>query len=86
MFAVGKCRTQYCIHSNMSSLLPPDYDNNYYDLAQTLRKRITEMKIKIDRQLRLLALLKENVKDQVTNMQRLEVRGHNRDKKTESRL
>ncbi|XP_040887567.1 fibrinogen alpha chain [Toxotes jaculatrix] len=49
------------------------YDNNYYDLAQSLRQRITDMKIKIDRQLRILAALKDRVKDQVVEMQRLEV-------------
>lgn len=49
-------------------------DNNYYDLAQNLRQSITNMKIKIDSQLRRLALLKDRVKDQVVEMQRLEVR------------
>ncbi|XP_069580702.1 fibrinogen alpha chain-like [Brachyistius frenatus] len=49
------------------------HNNNYYDLAQSLRQRITEMKIKIDRQVRLLAALKDRVKDQVVEMQRLEV-------------
>nr|XP_046236048.1 fibrinogen alpha chain [Scatophagus argus] len=48
-------------------------DNSYYDLAQNLRRRITDMKIKIDRQLRILAALKDRVKDQVVEMQRLEV-------------
>lgn len=48
-------------------------DNNYYDLAQRLRQSITDMKIKIDRQLRILAVMKDRVKDQVTEMQRLEV-------------
>uniref|UniRef100_A0A3Q1C560 Fibrinogen C-terminal domain-containing protein n=1 Tax=Amphiprion ocellaris TaxID=80972 RepID=A0A3Q1C560_AMPOC len=48
-------------------------NNNYYDLAQNLRQRITDMKIKIDRQIRILAALKDRVKDQVTEMQRLEV-------------
>lgn len=56
---------------------PPDSDNTYYDLAQNLRQRITDMKIKIDRQLRILAALKDRVKDQVVDMQRLEVRRHN---------
>ncbi|KAM8747559.1 fibrinogen alpha chain-like isoform 1-T1 [Acanthopagrus schlegelii] len=49
------------------------HDTNYYDLAQSLRQRITDMKIKIDRQLRILAALKDRVKDQVVEMQRLEV-------------
>ncbi|KAA8592030.1 hypothetical protein FQN60_017404 [Etheostoma spectabile] len=40
---------------------------------QTLRQRITDMKIKIDRQLRILGALKDRVKDQVVDMQRLEV-------------
>ncbi|XP_023279906.1 fibrinogen alpha chain isoform X1 [Seriola lalandi dorsalis] len=48
-------------------------DNSYYDLAQNLRQRITDLKIKIDRQLRILAALKDRVKDQVVEMQRLEV-------------
>ncbi|KAL7374978.1 hypothetical protein ABVT39_010008 [Epinephelus coioides] len=50
-----------------------DHDNNYFDLAQSLRQRITDMKIKIDRQLSVLAALKDRVKDQVVEMQRLEV-------------
>ncbi|XP_037614866.1 fibrinogen alpha chain-like isoform X1 [Sebastes umbrosus] len=49
------------------------HDNTYYDLAQSLRQRITDMKIKIDRQLSALAALKERVKDQVVEMQRLEI-------------
>lgn len=49
------------------------HDNNYFDLAQNLRQRITDMKIKIDRQLRALAALKDRVKDQVVEMQKLEV-------------
>lgn len=49
------------------------HNTNYYDLAQNLRQRITDMKIKIDRQLRILAALKDRVKDQVVEMQRLEV-------------
>uniref|UniRef100_A0A665TE02 Fibrinogen alpha/beta/gamma chain coiled coil domain-containing protein n=1 Tax=Echeneis naucrates TaxID=173247 RepID=A0A665TE02_ECHNA len=48
-------------------------DNNYYDLAQNLRQRITDMKVKIDRQLRILAALKDRVKQQVVDMERLEV-------------
>ncbi|KAJ4921138.1 hypothetical protein JOQ06_024722 [Pogonophryne albipinna] len=48
-------------------------DNSYFDLAQSLRTRITEMKIRIDRQLRVLAALKQRVKDQVDDMQRLEI-------------
>uniref|UniRef100_UPI0014469677 fibrinogen alpha chain-like n=1 Tax=Epinephelus lanceolatus TaxID=310571 RepID=UPI0014469677 len=54
-------------------LPPPGHDNNYFDLAQSLRQRITDMKIKIDRQLSVLAALKDRVKDQVVEMQRLEV-------------
>lgn len=50
------------------------HTTNYYDLAQDLRQRITSMKIKIDRQLGILAALKDRVKDQVVEMQRLEVR------------
>uniref|UniRef100_A0A3Q1F3U9 Fibrinogen alpha chain n=1 Tax=Acanthochromis polyacanthus TaxID=80966 RepID=A0A3Q1F3U9_9TELE len=48
-------------------------NNNYYGLALNLRQRITNMKIKIDTQIRLLAALKDRVKDQVIEMQRLEV-------------
>ncbi|KAK7909496.1 hypothetical protein WMY93_014180 [Mugilogobius chulae] len=48
-------------------------DNNYFDMAQTLRQRITEMKIKIDQQLQVLGALKERVKEQVADMQKLEV-------------
>ncbi|XP_028998792.1 fibrinogen alpha chain-like [Betta splendens] len=48
-------------------------DNSYYDLAQNLRQSITNMKIKIDSQLRRLSLLKDRVKDQVVEIQRLEV-------------
>lgn len=48
-------------------------DNMYYNLAQTLRQRITEMKIKIDRQQKVLAALRDRVKDQVVEMQKMEV-------------
>ncbi|XP_037335793.2 fibrinogen alpha chain-like [Pungitius pungitius] len=48
-------------------------DNSYYDLAQSLRQRISDMKIKIDRQLSILRALKQRVGDQVVEMQRLEV-------------
>ncbi|KAK7162140.1 hypothetical protein R3I94_004705 [Phoxinus phoxinus] len=48
-------------------------DNRYASLADQLRQRITDIKIKIDRQLRLLDALKSQVKDQVIVMQRLEV-------------
>nr|XP_015801603.2 fibrinogen alpha chain [Nothobranchius furzeri] len=48
-------------------------NNNYYDLAQSLRQRITDMKIRIDNQMNTLAALKNRVKNQVTEMQRLEV-------------
>lgn len=55
-------------------LCPPvGHSSNYHDLAQDLRQRITSMKIKIDRQLGILAALKDRVKDQVVEMQRLEV-------------
>lgn len=55
------------------SPLPPDNSNRYYALAQNLRRSINDMKIKIDAQLRTLAALKDRVRDQVTEMQRLEV-------------
>lgn len=48
-------------------------DNRYATLAEQLRQRITDIKIKIDRQLRLLDALKSQVKDQVIVIQRLEV-------------
>ncbi|XP_066517701.1 fibrinogen alpha chain [Hoplias malabaricus] len=48
-------------------------DNRFADLAEQLRQRIVEMKIKIDRQLRVLDALKSQVKKQVIDMQRLEV-------------
>ncbi|KAJ0055516.1 hypothetical protein NL108_005392, partial [Boleophthalmus pectinirostris] len=48
-------------------------DNNYMDIAQTLRQRITDMKIRIDQQLQVLAALKDRVKDQVADMLKLEV-------------
>uniref|UniRef100_A0A9J8AS95 Fibrinogen alpha chain n=3 Tax=Cyprinus carpio TaxID=7962 RepID=A0A9J8AS95_CYPCA len=48
-------------------------DNRYTTLAEQLRQRITDIKIKIDRQLRLLDALKSQVKDQVIVIQRLEV-------------
>ncbi|XP_039996714.1 fibrinogen alpha chain-like [Xiphias gladius] len=48
-------------------------DNNYYSLAQGLREKIITMKIKIDRQLSVMATLKDRIKDQVVQMQRLEV-------------
>ncbi|XP_016105826.1 fibrinogen alpha chain-like [Sinocyclocheilus grahami] len=48
-------------------------DNRYTTLAEQLRQRITDIKIKIDRQLRLLDALKSQVKDQVVVIQRLEV-------------
>lgn len=49
-------------------------NNNYYALAQNLRQNINDMKIKIDSQLKTLAALKDRVRDQVMEMQRLEVR------------
>ncbi|KAM9836312.1 fibrinogen alpha chain [Aulostomus maculatus] len=53
--------------------LDADGDTKYSDLAMTLRQRIVDMKIKIDRQLRILQALKDRVKDQVAEMQKLEV-------------
>uniref|UniRef100_A0A8D3B3A6 Fibrinogen alpha/beta/gamma chain coiled coil domain-containing protein n=1 Tax=Scophthalmus maximus TaxID=52904 RepID=A0A8D3B3A6_SCOMX len=53
--------------------LDAGHDDSYYNLAQSLRQRITDMKIKIDRQLRILAALKDRVNDQVVEMKRLEV-------------
>uniref|UniRef100_A0A4W5K227 Fibrinogen alpha chain n=1 Tax=Hucho hucho TaxID=62062 RepID=A0A4W5K227_9TELE len=48
-------------------------DNSFYDLAERLRQRIVDIKIKIERQLRILNALKTSIKDQVIEMQRLEV-------------
>uniref|UniRef100_A0AAY4CX40 Fibrinogen C-terminal domain-containing protein n=1 Tax=Denticeps clupeoides TaxID=299321 RepID=A0AAY4CX40_9TELE len=48
-------------------------DNKYMTLAEQLRQRIVEIKMKIDRQLRLLQSLKARVKEQIIEMQRLEV-------------
>lgn len=69
------CRTK----SNQSigqsaSFCPPGENDNYYNLAQNLRRSITDMKIKIDSQMRILAALKDRVKDQVSEMQKLEVK------------
>ncbi|XP_026861972.2 fibrinogen alpha chain [Electrophorus electricus] len=50
-----------------------DTDSRYASLAEQLRQRIVEMKIKIDRQIKMLEALKAHVKDQVITMQRLEV-------------
>ncbi|KAM8881888.1 fibrinogen alpha chain [Synchiropus picturatus] len=53
--------------------LDADGDTNYLGLAQNLRQRITNMKMHIDRQLKILAALKDKVKDQVDDMRKLEV-------------
>lgn len=42
-------------------------------MAEQLRQRIVELKIKIDRQLRLLDALKVQIKTQFISVQRLEV-------------
>lgn len=51
----------------------PGNDNRYASLADQLRQRIVELKIKIDRQLRLLEALKVQIKSQFISVQRLEV-------------
>ncbi|KAJ8382699.1 hypothetical protein SKAU_G00034770 [Synaphobranchus kaupii] len=48
-------------------------DNKYMGLAEQLRQRIVSIKVKIETQLRLLQALKGRVRDQVTEMKRLEV-------------
>ncbi|KAL4618126.1 fibrinogen alpha chain [Arapaima gigas] len=48
-------------------------DNRFMSLADQLRQRIVNIKIKIDRQLKLLEALRNRVKNQVKEMQRLEV-------------
>lgn len=53
----------------------PGNDNLYYDLAQNLRQRITEMKVRIDTQQKTLAALRDRVKDQVAEMLKIEVSG-----------
>ncbi|XP_036407145.1 fibrinogen alpha chain [Megalops cyprinoides] len=47
-------------------------DDRYLTLAEQLRQRIVSIKIKIDTQLRLLQAMKERVRSQVREMQRLE--------------
>lgn len=49
-------------------------DNRYTTLAEQLRQRIVELKIKIDRQLRVLEALKAQIKTQFISVQRLEVK------------
>ncbi|XP_054609345.1 fibrinogen alpha chain [Dunckerocampus dactyliophorus] len=53
--------------------LDTGHDDRYYNLAQNLRQRISEMKVKIDRQLRVLGALRDRVADQAAAMQKLEV-------------
>ncbi|XP_077445699.1 fibrinogen alpha chain [Stigmatopora argus] len=48
-------------------------DLRYHNLALNLRQRISDMKVKIDRQLKILAALRQRVTDQVSDMQKLEV-------------
>lgn len=48
-------------------------DNRYASLAEQLRQRIVELKIKIDRQLRVLEAVKAQIKAQFVAIQRLEV-------------
>lgn len=48
-------------------------DNRYASLAEQLRQRIVELKIKIDRQLRVLEAVKAQIKTQFITVQRLEV-------------
>ncbi|XP_051920180.1 fibrinogen alpha chain-like [Hippocampus zosterae] len=54
-------------------ILNSGQDDRYYNLAQSLRQRISDMKVKIDQQLRLLPALRDRVIDQVAQMQKLEV-------------
>ncbi|XP_061524733.1 LOW QUALITY PROTEIN: fibrinogen alpha chain [Phycodurus eques] len=54
-------------------ILNSGQEDRYYNLAQSLRQRISDMKVKIDRQLRILAALRDRVTDQVADMQNLEV-------------
>ncbi|KAI5616130.1 fibrinogen alpha chain precursor [Silurus asotus] len=48
-------------------------DNRFTSLAEQLRQRIVELKIKIDRQLRVLEDVKAQIKNQFLDVQRLEV-------------
>ncbi|KAJ8269527.1 hypothetical protein COCON_G00121340 [Conger conger] len=48
-------------------------DNKYMGLAEQLRQRIVSIKVKIVAQLKLLQALKGRIRDQVTEMKRLEV-------------
>lgn len=51
-------------------------DNRYSSLAEQLRQRIVELKIKIDQQLRMLEDVKAQIKTQFLSIQRLEVKMH----------
>ncbi|XP_033890058.3 fibrinogen alpha chain-like [Acipenser ruthenus] len=48
-------------------------DNKYVNLADQLRRRIVDLKLKIDNQLRILIALKDKIREQVDTMQALEV-------------
>lgn len=48
-------------------------DFNYQEMSQKLRRRIVDTKIKIDNQLRIMSTMKDTIKRQVSEMQRLEV-------------
>ena len=64
----------FSLCASVLSLPPvPGGDNSYYDLSQKLRQRIIDMKIKIDRQVALMTTMKEQIKAQVDEMQRMEV-------------
>ncbi|RVE60802.1 hypothetical protein OJAV_G00185030 [Oryzias javanicus] len=67
----GSKQTQEYLREKLT--VDAGYDNRYYELAQTLRQRITDIKIRIDKQMKVMSALKMQIRDQVTEMQRLEV-------------
>ncbi|MBN3287545.1 FIBA protein, partial [Polyodon spathula] len=48
-------------------------DNKYVNLADQLRRRIVDLKLKIENHLRILTILKDKIREQVDTMQALEV-------------
>lgn len=52
---------------------PKGNDNKYISVAESLRQRIVDVKVKIERQLGILEALKARVRQQVIEIQRLEV-------------
>lgn len=61
----------YNIHFSLS-----DNDNTYNQLSQDLRKKIEVLRRKVIEQVRNIQVLQKNVKAQLVDMKRLEVRKH----------